>query len=246
MNLCIDIGNSRTKAALFQGDEMVSNFVFRDSEQIFELFEKKYIAQQVENCILSSTAQIGDDLIEKIKARVPNFIEFSHNTAIPVTNLYKTPETLGKDRLAAVVAANFLQPYADNLVVDAGTAITFDFIDKDKNYCGGTISLGLQTRFRALHEFTGRLPLVEVAENEEVPFFGYNTQTAIAAGVLNGVIFEIDNYINVLKEKNPNISVFLTGGDAFFLANRLKNRTFAENFLVLIGLNRIINHNAEK
>jgi type III pantothenate kinase len=242
MNLCIDIGNSRIKTGLFRDDKLVANAVLADKEEIFELIEN----QHIDHCILSSTAKLDNDFVEKLKTAIPDFIEFSHTTPVPVGNCYATPETLGKDRLAAAVGANFLQPNKDILVIDAGTAITFNLIDSEANYRGGTISLGLRTRFRALHEFTGKLPLIEIAENETFPFIGNDTRTGIAAGVLNGIIFEIDTYIDLLKKEFPTISVFLTGGDAFFLENRLKNRTFAESFLVLIGLNRILNYNAKK
>ncbi|MDR2823715.1 MAG: type III pantothenate kinase, partial [Prevotellaceae bacterium] len=131
----------------------------------------------------------------------------------------------------------------DILVIDAGTAITFDFIDKAKNYRGGNISVGLQMRFRALNEFTERLPLVQVADNEKVKLSGNDTHTAILSGVVNGILFEIDNYISVFKEKFPALSVFLTGGDANFLAKRLKNFVFTENFLVLKGLDSILKFN---
>jgi len=167
----------------------------------------------------------------------------THETPLPIENKYHTPETLGKDRLAAVVGAAFLMPNFDVLVVDAGTAITFDFIDAKKNYLGGNIDAGLELRLKALHTFTKKLPLVKPVK--EVPLLASDTEMALAAGVLNGIIFEIDSYIDTLKIEYPRLSTFLTGGSSIFFEKKLKNSIFAEKNLVLIGLNYILQYNAQ-
>ena len=157
--------------------------------------------------------------------------------------MYETPETLGKDRLAAVVGASFLKPGKDILVIDAGTAITYDFINSKKQYLGGNIAPGINLRLRSLHEFTQRLPLVQV--NSESPLLGVDTNSALVSGALYGIVFEIDGYISTLKIKYPQLSVFLTGGSTFYFDTKLKSPIFAEKNLVLIGLNRILQYNVQ-
>ena len=152
-------------------------------------------------------------------------------------------EYLGKDRLAAAVGANYLQPGKDLLVIDAGTAITYELIDASGSYLGGNISPGMTTRFRALNLFTEKLPLV--VEQEYIPLVGTDTETAIQAGVVNGIVCEMDGYIEMLRLKYPNLLVFLTGGHSFYFERRLKNSIFADINLVLTGLNRILEYNVE-
>ena len=163
------------------------------------------------------------------------------DTPLPVENLYETPRTLGYDRMAAVVGANALCPGRDLLVIDAGTCITYEFIDASGRYHGGNISPGLQMRFKALHQFTGRLPQVQ-AEGRLLPL-GKDTDTAIRSGVLQGMEYEISGYIQTMKHKYPELLVFLTGGNEFSFDTNLKNIIFADKFLVLKGLNRILNYN---
>ena len=242
MNLCIDQGNSSTKAAIFNHYELVEDFYFEEfgEKEILSLFEKF----SVKHCILSSVAIKNDKIREILNAKSSFFIELTHTTILPIQNLYETPETLGKDRLAAVVGANFLKPDQDILVIDAGTAITYDFINSKKQYMGGNIAPGFNLRLRSLHEFTQRLPLVSV--NSESPLLGIDTNSAILSGALYGIVFEIDGYINTLKIKYPQLSVFLTGGSTFYFVTKLKNPIFAEKNLVLIGLNRILQYNVQK
>jgi len=239
ISLCIDTGNSCTKIGVFRQDELVEKIVFDrfGMPEIEKIFEKYPNA----SCIFSSVAKHDKAIIVEIKKKSAFFIEFTHETAIPVVNTYASPQTLGKDRLAGVIGASFLKPNTDILVIDAGSAITYDFITADKKYLGGNISPGVNLRLRALHEFTGRLPLVEA--KAESPLLGNDTQSAILSGVLNGIIFEMNGYIDILKEQYPELSIFLTGGSTFFFANKLKNAIFANENLVLIGLNRILQYN---
>ncbi|MDR1654070.1 MAG: type III pantothenate kinase [Prevotellaceae bacterium] len=239
MNLCIDIGNSSSKVGVFENSELKHYFLFENTIKNNDI---ALICNEhsISGCILSSTATPDAGSVEFLQTQVPFFIELTHQTPIPITNCYQTPETLGRDRLAAVVGAAFLKPHSDILVIDAGTAITFDFIDREKNYCGGTISPGLKMRFAALNASTTHLPLVQIAENRNFQLTGNNTVNAIIYGVANGILFEIDSYIAAFKEKYTDISVFLTGGDANFMAKRLKNSVCVEKFLVLKGLNKIL------
>lgn len=240
MNLCIDQGNTRMKAALFQGDDLISVSTIEETD--ISALELLFAQNKIENCIVSSVKVVDQKLLSFLKANCKKLIELSHTTRLPIINKYKTPETLGKDRLAAVIGANALQPSKPVLVIDAGTAITFDFINSQAEYLGGTISPGLEMRFKALHSFTQKLPLI--SKDGEISLLGTTTETAIRSGVINGMINEINGYIEALRQEYPALVIFFTGGDTFFFENKLKSVIFANQNLVLIGLNRIINHNA--
>ena len=170
-------------------------------------------------------------------------LRFSPGTPVPISNRYRTPETLGSDRLAAVIGASSLKPATDLLIIDAGTCITDEVIDARGNYWGGNIAPGMQMRLRALHEFTARLPLVE-AEGE-VPGMGYSTETAIRSGVLRGMKYEIEGYIKSMRSKFPHLQVFLTGGDHINFDTNIKNIIFSDRYLVPRGLNKILDYNEE-
>jgi len=239
ISLCIDTGNSCTKIGIFRQDELIEKIVFDrfGTSEIEAIFEKYPDA----SCIFSSVAKHDEAITAKIREKSAFFAEFTHETAIPIVNKYASPQTLGKDRLASVIGASFLKPNADILVIDAGSAITYDFINAKNEYLGGNISPGVNLRLRALHEFTGRLPLVEA--KAESPLLGNDTKSAILSGVLSGITFEMNGYIDTLKEQYPELSIFLTGGSTFFFANKLKSAIFANENLVLIGLNRILQYN---
>ena len=242
MNLCIDQGNSSTKVGVFNQTELIETFVFEKIEKadVLALIDRF----SIDRCIISSVTSNNEVFIDLLETHFVDFIELSHKTAIPIENRYATPETLGKDRLAVVIGASFLKQNTDILVVDAGTAITYDFIDAQNIYHGGNIAPGLNLRLRALHEFTHKLPLVEI--KRESPLLGNSTDSAILSGAIYGIVFEIDGYINILKIKYPQLSVFLTGGSTFYFDTKLKNAIFAERNLVLIGLNRILQYNVQK
>ncbi|NDP19686.1 MAG: type III pantothenate kinase [Paludibacter sp.] len=239
MNLCIDQGNSSTKVGVFNQNNLIESFTFTtlNKNDISSLINKF----DINACILSSVIIENEKLNIWLTKNTNHFINLSHNTPVPITNLYKTPESLGKDRLAAVIGASFLKPETDLLIIDAGTAITYDFIDSNNNYHGGNIAPGLDLRLRSLHEFTKKLPLVSVTTDQ--PFLGNDTNSALVSGAVYGIVFEIDGYINTLKIKYPQLSTFLTGGSIFYFDNKLKNAIFADKNLVLIGLNRILQYN---
>lgn len=239
VNLIIDIGNTVAKIAVFDADNMME--VFYDSNQSLDsLFEisQKY---PLDEGILSSVVDLGETIMSQLAKLKFKIISLDSKTPVPIKNLYETPETLGNDRLAAVVGANFEFPDKDILVIDAGTAITYDFIDSQGRYHGGNIAPGMQMRFKALNKFTDRLPLIN--ERGDLPFMGKNTETAIRGGVIKGIEFEIKGYIGSLKNNYPGLLVFLTGGDEFSFDTKLKSIIFADRFLVLKGLNRILNYN---
>ena len=212
---------------------------FNDSD-LLQLFNQ----YPLQNGILSTVIGTQKELITCLENRLERFFFFDESLRLPIEVRYQTPETLGRDRIAVAVGANFLQPQKDILVIDAGTAITFEVVEASGIYLGGNISPGMTTRFNALNRFTEQLPLVE--EREIVPLFGTSTETAIVAGVVRGIVYEMDGYIEELQNKYPGLYVFLTGGHAFYFEKRLQNTIFAEKKLVLIGLNRILEYNVEK
>jgi len=231
MNLCIDRGNSSTKVAVYNGDEMIfsSQITQPDFKGISELFRQN----DIRFTILSSVIKVTAELEDFLKKKSERFIMLTHETSLPIINRYKTPETLGKDRLAAVTGAVCLMPGNDLLVIDAGTAITYDFVDASGVYHGGNIAPGINLRLKSLYEFTQNLPLVEI--EKEVDFMGNDTRSAIQSGVLYGIVFEIDGYIEHLMLKYPKLSVFLTGGSSFYFENRLKNRLSVYFFYINVS-----------
>ena len=192
-------------------------------------------------CIMSNVSAVNQKIVDVLKKKSSYFMELTNDTPVPVRNLYKTPETLGKDRLAAIVGAYSLFPCKDILVFDAGTALTIDFVDKDGNYHGGNISPGLNMRFQALHDYTQNLILQ--TQSDDYQMIADTTSSAIVSGVQNGMIFEINHYIDHFVKKFPDLVTIFTGGDMIFFADKIKMCTFAEPNLVLIGLDVIVKFN---
>jgi len=239
VNLIIDIGNTTTKLALFDRDTLVD--VYTEQGVSFGNLSSLIEKYKVDAGIMASVAGVPQHLADQLKSCGVPFLWLDHTTSLPINNLYKTPETLGMDRIAAAVGAWTQHPGHDILVVDAGTAITYEFVDSQGNYHGGNISPGMDVRFKSLNHYTKGLPLVH--PEGDCPEIGYNTETAIRAGVMIGLEYEITGYIKSLKHKYPELLVFLTGGNEFSFATKLKNVIFADRFLVLKGLNRILNYN---
>jgi type III pantothenate kinase len=244
VNLIVEQGNSFTKVAVYHNGRLEISAGYKECDACaLTPFFAKYNLQQG---IMSTVAEPQNDLLAFLRDRLPYFIFFDATTAIPIPIdvRYQTPDTLGKDRLAAVVGAACLHPGKDILVIDAGTAITYEILESAGIYIGGNISPGMETRFKALNYFTKRLPLV--SETEHIPLIGNTTETAIQAGVVNGILYEMEGYIHDLRRKYPYLLVFLTGGHSFYFAGRLKKPIFADRNLALIGLNRILEYNVDK
>lgn len=242
MQLVIDIGNTRVKAAIFEASELKHSFVFDSAEALLSSdIIKKYA---LKNCILASVVNDIEPFIAKMKEQT-NLLLFTNETPVPVTNLYKTAHTLGSDRLAGAVGGNFLFPGKNILVIDAGTCIKYNFVNNNNEYIGGGISPGLQMRFKAMHTFTSRLPLLEVDENFDT-LIGTTSDESIRSGAQTGAVAEVDGIIDRYKEQYPDIKVVITGGDVNFFEKRLKNSIFADQFLIVKGLNTILNHNLIK
>lgn len=243
MNLVIDIGNTRTKISVFNGPELLKHLVadFPDPEVVRQLMQE---FPESDKAIISSTKDYPAAIANSLKEGMKLFIEFSHLTPVPVKVLYQTPETLGRDRLAAVTGASLIFPGENILVIDAGSAITYDFLNCSGEYTGGNISPGLEMRFKALNQFTGRLPLVHPDEYAEI--WGTDTLSAIRAGVQNGILFEMEGYIGHFKKIYKKMQVIFTGGNANFFERKLKNSFFVDSNLVSKGLNRILEYNDKK
>ncbi len=239
LNLIIDIGNTMAKVALFDNNDIVE--VLTESNYSLGCLAELCARYPIEQGIVATVIDLNEQVLTDLAALSFPLLWLNHQTPLPVVNLYETPETLGYDRMAAVVGANEQFPDKDILVVDAGTCITYEFIDSKGQYHGGNISPGMQMRFKALHQFTGRLPLID-SNGRKLPM-GRDTETAMRAGVLKGIEYEISGYIESMKHKYPELLVFLTGGDEFSFETNVKSVIFADRFLVLKGLNRILNYN---
>lgn len=242
MNLIIDVGNTRVKAAVFKDNTMQKSFSFHHGEMDLHLKEiiKKH---QISSVIISKVASIPD-FNSKEKLHIETLIELSRTTPVPFKNNYKTPETLGIDRIALAAGAVNTFPNTNVLIIDAGTCITFDFINNEGEYLGGAISPGLQMRYEALHHFTDKLPKLTLTDPEGIT--GDTTRASINAGVVYGTVKEIEGIISEYRMKYSDLTIVLTGGDTNFLAKQLKSSIFANQNFLLEGLNSILIFNNSK
>jgi type III pantothenate kinase len=235
MNLVVDFGNSSAKAGLFDGDTFTGLYTDLTLEVVSKLIKKEH-----PNNILVSSVSISNEEIQKALDGKVMFL--SHSTPLPFKNLYSTPETLGLDRIAAIAGAQELFPKSNCLVIDMGTCVTYDILTDKDEYQGGGISPGVSLRFRAIHEFTARLPRVEFKSGPDL--IGKTTVTSIQSGVINGMIAELEGIIRRYQEKYEDLLVIMCGGDMKNFENTLKQPIFAAPELVLRGLNRILRYNA--
>ncbi len=242
MNLVIDIGNTRTKFSVFNhGEEMIAVPLTEMLPSDIDVLLKEH--PDINKAIVCSVKNYSAELKSCLQQKFTTFVELDETTPLPVENLYETRETLGKDRMAAVVGAAHIYPGANVLVIDAGTAITYDVVNERNQFLGGKISPGLDMRYKALNQFTDRLPFVQFEENHKL--FGRTTIDAIQTGVQQSVLFEVDSTINAFKEFYKNLYVIITGGNTNFFDKKLKNSFFVHYNLIAIGLNRILEHNGE-
>ncbi|QTD37107.1 type III pantothenate kinase [Polaribacter batillariae] len=242
MNLTIDIGNTRVKTAVFEQNNIVETFFF-DKKKIISEIQKILKKHSISNGIISNVATLSEKKTKKLQ-EIFNFQVVSSKIKVPFINLYKTPLTLGVDRIALVSGAVKQFPNKNVLIIDAGTCITFDFVNEKSEYLGGAISPGIYLRYKALHSFTANLPLINTFEIEN--FIGKDTKESIISGVLNGVVKEIDGVIADYNNKYMDLTVLLTGGDTNFLSKQLKSSIFATQNLLLQGLNEILIFNGYK
>lgn len=256
MNLTLDIGNTRTKAAIFDKNELQQQAFFEvvslDTLKDFIAVAENKTFKKVKAVIISSTAQhlTATEGGKKVFDFLHNsffFIELSHKTPIPIQNAYRTPQTLGRDRLAGVIGANALFPCENCLVIDAGTCITYDFVTSDGIFLGGNISAGLAMRLKAMHHFTAKLPLLEIDNQDfiqENSWIGKDTTSAMLTGAQVGFLAEVEGFIQRYETTFGQVRVLLAGGDANFLYRHLTtHKVQLMPNLVLLGLNQILNFN---
>ena len=239
MNLIIDIGNTNVKLATFKGDSIVAK----------EVVEHKQLAQHLKKIkfkkgIISNVGNV--ELENKVLSAYSSIIQMSSKLKLPIQSSYLSMQTIGHDRLANAVGAFVEKPNSNSLIIDAGSCLTFDFIDSNNCYKGGNISPGLNMRFKALNTFTEKLPLLDKS-SEKLNLVGENTYSSIVSGVVNGMVGEIVNAIVSYRSKYPLLTIFMTGGDTDFLQSIVgieKNGIFALENLTLKGLNNILESNA--
>lgn len=239
-NLVIDWGNTRLKTGWFAGSIVVETGSYASPDELAADLESR----SVEHVLVSSTSRPAEEIRVGFEGLRTDFWVLDSQTPVPIQKAYDTPNTLGADRIAASVGAMTLFPRQDCLVLDLGTCLTADLIDGDAVFHGGLISPGLHMRFRAMHEQTARLPLVEVSADWP-GLTAKNTRSAMQSGVMNGLAFELNGIIDFYRQERPGIVVILCGGDAPAFESRLKQPIFAVPELVLTGLNRILRYNVE-
>lgn len=230
MIICIDVGNTRTKVAVYENSTL-NELIITNNEKLVKNISKKIQGYSNNiHIILSSVANLNENTITELQ-QLGNVCVVTHESKIPFQNLYATPTTLGIDRIVLASGAVLKYPNQNRLVIDAGTCITYDFINSNNQYHGGAISPGINMRYKSLNEFTAKLPLEKISELH--PFAGNSTSASIHSGVLNGVVAEIEAFIDHFKQLDDNLTIILTGGNSEFLVNRLKNSIFANpNFLL--------------
>jgi type III pantothenate kinase len=240
MNLVIDIGNTRSKIGLFQENTLVEQAIWTD----WTLADLLHYGNQVgaRNVLFSTVAAPDPGMAEALEDHF-NVLELTHETKLPFRNLYGTPKTLGKDRLAGVAGAQALYPGSNCLVVDCGTCIKYDLITAEAEYRGGNIAPGVRMRIQAMHHFTARLPEVPMEMPEQT--IGDSTQTALQNGAIRGAVLEIQGFVQLFEQQAMPLQTILTGGDAAFLLPFLKTHNpgiFYQPDLTLFGLNHILRH----
>ena len=229
--LCFDFGNTRMKCGVFVDGLFTEEIVLGDDrdDTILALLDKLHPSRS----ILSSVIEHNPGLEELLRSRT-QFHQLDHRSKVPITTPVGKPDTIGADRLALTAAAVTLFPGKNNLVIGLGSAITYNYVNKFREFIGGGISPGMEMRFRSLHTLTAKLPLVKADWN--FPLVGYDTRTNILSGVILGMAKEIDGIIGEYEEKYDNFNVLMTGGDAGYFTRHLKKKIFVDPFLIYKGL----------
>ena len=238
MNVAIDLGNTRAKLAIFKND-LIKELYVGTFEEIFNFLKKISFSSG----IISNVG--NEDYTKKLLSFSSKLFLINHNLKYPIEIKYNSFSSLGLDRIANVMGAYLLYPNKENLIIDVGTCITYDYINQKNEYLGGSISPGFQLRSNALSNFTENLPILDIQLKQQ-PLIGKNTNSSIKSGIINGVIAEIIKITEDYKEFSPEINVILTGGDTAFMKSVVsikKNSIFAHENLTLIGLNAIRKYN---
>lgn len=238
MNLVVDAGNTRMKYAFFEDGHFVEA-KYQSDELLADIHRWKATGAKID-LLLSGSGKIPEDIRISLKELSDSCIEASPLMKLPLKISYATPATLGIDRVAICVGAMLIFPECPLLVIDSGTCITFNYVNVEGLFLGGNISPGLEMRFRGLHQFTARLP--EVSPTEEYGGIGQTTEQAIRNGVMDGMLFEIEMYMQHFLSENKNGRVVITGGNSHFLEKYLKKEGHFCGILGFMGLNEILEY----
>lgn len=244
LNLVVDIGNTRSKIGLFEDGAMIGQWAWGNENFSWEDLKTTATNHHAQNIILSTVRQSPDEAVWQNLGNHFFCIELSEATPLPFQNLYRTPQTIGKDRLAVVAGAQALFPNRHCLIADAGTCITYEVLTADGAYLGGNIAPGLRMRLEAMHRFTAKLPLHEPGDTENR--IGYDTRSAMLNGAQEGMVLELEGYAQYCRDLYGEVEVVLTGGDADFLAKKMKSKIFVDQNLVLRGLDQILSYNVHQ
>jgi type III pantothenate kinase len=242
MNLIIDVGNTLLKFAVFEANILLHKKTCIKQEFLTTLAEISKSYPEIDKCILSSVGSFTEHQFSKLKSHFRVNV-LTHDTPVPFSNLYTTPQSLGVDRIALVSAAALQYPKTNVLIIDAGSCITYDFLNSKNEYLGGAISPGITMRYNALHNFTAKLPQLDPTPAKKL--IGNGTNSSIHSGIVNGVLYEIDGFIANYKNNYDDLTTILTGGDTHFLRDSLKSHIFANSNFLLEGLNYILEHNKD-
>ncbi|MBW3467672.1 type III pantothenate kinase [Arthrospiribacter ruber] len=235
-NLIVDIGNSRIKAAVFVRDKLIQEAAFEDLDAL-SVFSK---GLDFSKCIISSVKYTEEQLKERLGFV---FLFLDKETPIPINNLYQSPETLGVDRKAAVVGSRAIVKQGALLTIDLGSCITYEILDGEDRYFGGSITPGLKMRFKSMNQYTARLPLVDLEPWKVPALTGNTTETCLQSGVYHGILHEIEGFIHAYQKAYPELKVLICGGDSKVFESLTKDHIFVIPNLVLYGLNRILSYN---
>jgi type III pantothenate kinase len=233
-NLVIDCGNTLIKYGVFTDNQLIENGLINDS--INTILERH---PSILKAIIASVTQEHLVILPKLQHLKQSHL-FTNTLNLPIENLYETTQTLGSDRLAASIGAFTLHPNSNVLTIDAGTCIKYNFVNEQNQFIGGAISPGLSMRLKALHQFTNSLPLIDFDENYE-NLTGKNTKDSILSGALIGAVCEVESMIQQYQNTYSILKIVFTGGNANYLCKQLKNRFFADEHLILKGLNAVLN-----
>jgi type III pantothenate kinase len=240
MNLIIDVGNTLLKLAVFDNQMLTDKRSCDKVDFISTLEELSIIHPRITDVIISSVGNFSEKEVLFIQKRYQTII-LNHQTKVPFINQYKTPGTLGVDRIALVSSAAIQYPKENILIIDVGSCITYDLLNSKNEYLGGSISPGIDLRYKALHDYTNKLPLLKPKIIKKT--IGNTTNSSIHTGVIQGVVNEIDGFITAYKLKHKDLTIILTGGGAHYLVDSLKNDIFANSNFLLEGLNYILQNN---
>jgi type III pantothenate kinase len=240
MLLAIDVGNTQIKVAVFEQNILLNKEIIGFSNWEIAVKNVLWNFPQIRNCVVASVGKLPKEDFLNLSSTLKLYF-ISSESKFPFQNLYRSPKTLGTDRMLLAAGAVFQFPKKNRLVIDVGTCITYDYIDENDNYLGGAISPGITLRYQSLHNYTDKLPLLTIEIPEEL--IGNSTNQSMHSGVINGITQEIEGFINAYSYQNDNFIIILTGGDSEFLAKRLKNTIFANPNFLLESLNQTFQYN---